>query len=342
MREQLLAYLLDDLNPAERSTVEAALADNPELQQELEKLRECLGCCESPAEPEPPQVPPVQLASRTCHFVEHAIQKSKAMCGRSAHAKTLSESHDPLVRPTRWSPADIGVGICVLVALAALVFPMLKQDQETARLLACQNNLHQVGAALMDYSVRYNKGLPVVGEKDNAGIYVVILTESGTIERKELKGFLVCPSSETAERISRGCIDVVIPSSEELAQASPDERDRLRKFMAGDYAYTIGYLDKNTGRMRQVHFGGSRFIPLLADGPSPAIAGYQSANHGGCGQNVLYQDLSCKYTKQCKCKKRRDHLYLNDEGQVAAGCHPEDIVLAPSGATPLVNLTAGK
>jgi hypothetical protein len=342
MREQLLAYLLDDLNPAERSTVEAALADSPELQQELEKLRECLGDCEAPAEPEPAQVPPGQLASRTCHFVEHAIQKSKAMCGHSGHVKTLSESHDPLVKPNRWSAADIGVGICVLVALAALVFPMLKQDQEAARLLACQNNLHQVGAALMDYSVRYNKGLPVVGEKDNAGIYVVILTESGTIERKELKGFLVCPSSETAERISRGCIDIVIPSSEELAQASPDERNRLRKFMAGDYAYTIGYLDKYTGRMRQVHFSSSRFIPLLADGPSPAIAGYQSANHGGCGQNVLYQDLSCKYTKQCKCKQRKDHLYLNDEGQVAAGCHPEDIVLAPSDAVPVIQLTAGK
>jgi hypothetical protein len=81
MREQLLAYLLDDLNPAERSTVEAALADSPELQQELEKLRECLGCCESPAEPEPE---PTQLASRTCHFVEHAIQKSKVLCNHSA------------------------------------------------------------------------------------------------------------------------------------------------------------------------------------------------------------------------------------------------------------------
>jgi hypothetical protein len=338
MREQLLAYLLDDLNPAERSSVEAALAESPELQQELEKLRECLGGCEASVVDQEP----VQLASRTCHFVEHAIQKSKVLCNHSAGLKTLSESHDPLVKPTRWSAADIGVGICVLLALAALVFPSLKLDQEAARLETCQNNLHQVGAGLMHYSMTHNKGLPRVGESDNAGVFVMTLADNDVIRRDELAKLLVCPSSETAERVARGCIVIKVPTSRELAKATPEERDRLRKFMAGDYAYTIGYLDKNTGRMRQVHFSSSRFIPLLADGPSPAIAGYQSANHGGCGQNVLYQDLSCKYTKQCKCKKRRDHLYLNDEGQVAAGCHPEDIVLAPSDATPLVNLTAGK
>jgi hypothetical protein len=333
MREQLLAYLLDDLKPDERSSVEAALADSPELQQELEKLRECLGSCESPVDCEP-----VQLASRTCHFVEHAIQKSKAICGQSEHAKTLSESHDPLVKPTRWSLADIGVGICVLLALAALVFPTLKQDQEMTRRLACQNNLHNVGAALMNYTVTHNKGLPRI----DAGIYVVILTENGAIEREELKGFLVCPSSETAERIARGCIKIEIPSFAELAEASSEKRDRLRKFMAGDYAYTIGYFDKKTGKMRQVHFSSDSNIPLLADGPSQSIAGYQSANHGGCGQNVLYHDLSSRFVTTCKCKKKKDHLYLNDDGQVAAGCHPDDIVLGPSDATPLVNLTARK
>lgn len=337
MREQLLAYLLDDLNADERSSVEAALADNPELQQELEKLRECLGGCEAPVD-----VEPMQLASRTCHFVEHAIQKSKAMCGHSGHVKTLSESHDPLVKPNRWSAVDIGVGICVLLALAALVFPTLKQDQEIARRTVCQENLHQVGAALMDYSLRHRKGLPRVGENDNAGIYVVILTESGAIEKKKLEALLVCPSSETAERVARGCIKVEVPTFEQLAKATPEQRDRLRKFMAGDYAYSVGYFDKKTGRMRQVHFSSSPYIPMLADGPSQAIAGYQSANHGGCGQNVLYHDLSSKFVTTCKCKKKKDHLYLNDDGQVAAGCHPEDIVLGPSDATPMVNLTAGK
>lgn len=346
MREQLLAYLLDDLNPAERTSVEAALADSPELQQELEKLRECLGSCESPAI----EAEPVQLASRTCNFVEHAIQKSKAICGQSTHVKTLrsadpktlSESHDPLVRPNRWSPADFGAGICVLGAFAALIFPSLKQDQEMARRTQCQENLHQVGATLMDYSLRHQKGLPRVDVNDNAGIYVVILTESGTIQRDELRNYLLCPSSEKAERFSNGCLKFEIPTREEINKASPEKLACLRKNMAGDYAYSIGYLDKKTGQIRQVHFTSSPYLPMLADGPSQAIAGYQSANHGGCGQNMLYHDLSCKYVTQCKCKMRGDHPFLNNEGHVAAGCNPEDIVLGPSEATPLTNLTAGK
>lgn len=342
MREQLLAYLLDDLNPAERSSVEAALAESPELQQELEKLRECLGGCESPAPEQEPAQAPQHLASRTCNFVEHAIQKSKVLCNHSTGLKTLSESHDPLVKPTRWSPADIGVGICVLLALAALVFPAIKQDQEVANRVACQNNLSMIGGALTENSVYHNVGLPSISENENVGIWVMTLASSGVIRREKLAELVVCPSSETAARVTRGCIKVYIPTPEEYQQASPEKREQYRRFMAGDYAYSIGYLDKATGKIRQVHFSGSRFVPMLADAPSQSIAEYQSANHGGCGQNVLNQDMSCEFKTNCKCKKQKDHLYLNDDGKVGPGLHPDDTVLGPSDAMPVVNPAAGK
>ena len=343
MKERLLAYLLDDLNPAERSAVDEALASDPALQQELDKLRECLGCCEAEAEPEPPQVPPPQLASRTCHFVEHAIKKSQALChhstaAKSLSAKSLSESHDPLVARKRWSFADIAVGLGVIAALGALTFPALHDSRIAAQRTACQENLHTVGAALMDYSYRFKRGLPQIGPDENAGLFVVVLADNGVLTSTELTRLVVCPSSELAERVSKGCIVIQIPNRKQFLDAKGPERERFIRYMAGDYAFSIGYQDK-AGQMHQVDFSGNRQVPMLADAPSSSIAGYQSANHGGCGQNVLFQDLSCSYRTQCKCSERRDHWFLNDEGQVAAGRHAADMVLGASAATPVIKLT---
>ncbi len=336
MREKLLAYLLDDLDPAERSAIEATLADDPALQQELEKLRECLGNCEEA--PELEAVPPDQLVSRTCCFVDRAIQKSKALCSQSG-GKFLSESRDPLTGRKRWSVIDLAAGACVLVALGALMMPALRVNRDVARRLTCQNNMHQLGAALMEYSLRFNQGLPRIEVGENAGAFVVTLADNGVLTRNELSQLVVCPSSELAERVDNGCVVIRIPTRDEYLAASGAQREQLRKHMAGDYAYTLGYQDK-TGQVHQVYFSGSRFVPLLADAPSSAIAGFQSANHGGCGQNVLFQDLSSKYCTQCKCKAKRDHWFLNDDGQPAAGRHANDIVLGASAATPVIQVSA--
>jgi type II secretory pathway pseudopilin PulG len=236
---------------------------------------------------------------------------------------------------------DIGAAICVLVALGALVMPSLQVSREEAQDLRCQDNLHRIGAALMEYSLRFNEGLPQIGPGENAGVFVIELADRGVISREELVGLLVCPSSELAERVNRGCVKMRIPTREEYLAATGAEREHMRRFMAGDYAYSLGYRDQHD-KIRQVHFSGSRFVPLLADAPSSAIAGYQSANHGGCGQYVLFQDLSVQYCKQCKCRKKRDHWYLNENGQPAAGCHEGDMVLGPSAATPVIELISAK
>lgn len=336
MREKLLAYLLDDLDPTERSAIEATLADDPALQQELEKLRVCLGQCEEA--PELEAVPPDQLVSRTCCFVDRAIQKSKALCSQSG-GKFLSESRDPLTGRKRWSVIDLAAGACVLVALGALMMPALRVNRDVARRLTCQNNIHQLGAALMNYSLQLKGQLPRIDQGDNAGAFLIALADSGVLTREELAEMVVCPSTELADRVANGCVVIRIPTREEYLAASGAQREQLRKHMAGDYAYTLGYQDK-MGQVHQIYFSGSRFVPLLADAPSSAIAGFQSANHGGCGQNVLFQDLSSKYCTECKCKAQRDHWFLNDDGQPAAGCHPNDIVLGASAATPVIDLTA--
>ena len=76
----------------------------------------------------------------------------------------------------------------------------------------------------------------------------------------------------------------------------------------------------------------------------------RSANHGGYGQNVIYQDLSARYVTELRGRDRMrdgkdrqtrtiDHLYLNDENDHAAGLGPNDVVLGRSEYTPLGRLT---
>jgi hypothetical protein len=234
---------------------------------------------------------------------------------------------------------DLAAAACVVAALGMLVMPALRVNRDVARRLTCQNNVHQLGAALMDYSLRFNQGLPRIEPGQNAGIFVVTLADKGVLTRRELAQIVVCPSTELADRVATGCVVIRIPSREEYLASSGAQRDQLRKLMAGDYAYTLGYQDQ-AGQFHQVRFSGSRHVPMLADAPSQAIAGYQSANHGGCGQNVLFQDLSCRYCTQCQSPVQHDHWFLNEDGQPAAGRHANDIVLGASDSTPVLELTS--
>ena len=74
--------------------------------------------------------------------------------------------------------------------------------------------------------------------------------------------------------------------------------------------------------------------PLLADAPSLQLAEFKSANHGGGGQNVLYQDQSVRYQTDCTVPGLQDHLFLNTAGMPAAGRGQLDAVLGRSEATP--------
>jgi len=165
----------------------------------------------------------------------------------------------------------------------------------------------------------------------NAGLFVVDLAESGLLARKQLAELLVCPSSPLADEVFAGSLVIQIPTPHELKTASKESLATMRKFMAGSYAYRFGYRDEN-GRYRQVKFEGRSDAPMLADAPSISVAGFQSPNHGGCGQNVVFQDLSGRHFNQCTAGEHADHLFLNEDHEHAAGRHARDVVLGRSEA----------
>ena len=149
IREQLLGYLLDALDDAERIEVEQQLAQHPELLDELETLALTL---EPLAETYDEFEPPARLVERACALVAACLPVTPS--GKGLHPATRAE-----VRTRhRWSIADVVVMAGICLAGAMLFFPAISQSRYAARLQSCQNNLRELGFALVDFSQKQGRG----------------------------------------------------------------------------------------------------------------------------------------------------------------------------------------
>jgi hypothetical protein len=101
--------------------------------------------------------------------------------------------------------------------------------------------------------------------------------------------------------------------------------------LAGDYAYTLGYLDGDA--LHGLCRDSGDDLPIMADRPGAAAAG-NSLNHGGAGQNVLYIGGQVLWRLDRGAGVQRDDIYLNKGYQPLAGRHRLDTVLGASDATP--------
>jgi hypothetical protein len=103
--------------------------------------------------------------------------------------------------------------------------------------------------------------------------------------------------------------------------------------VGGSYGYTLGYVSR--GRYRPTKNLGRANFAIVADAPNPTPP-YHSHNHGGCGQNVLFEDLHVQYLTTCKAHGCTDDIFTNDDGKVAPGLHAHDSVIGPSALRILV------
>ena len=331
MRDELLAYLLNDLDEQQRARIEERLEVDPIWQHELERLRSYVDQANQNPEADR-DAPPEDLVKRTCSFVKQA--SSQGALSPAVLPASLSESQDAVApKSNRWNLIDFAVVGSILLIMGSLLAPAIQEHREAARREQCQQRLRSLGFALSFYAEQSGGHLPAIQEHENAGMYALKLVESGLLTREQLAELLVCPSTELAEEIFRGLKVFRIPTRSELATTVGEQRKLLLADMGGSFAYRVGYYDQQR-KYRQVQFVARSNAPMMADKPSFQLAGLQSANHGGCGQNVLFQDCSVRYYSMCREDGRDQNWFLNEDGQHAAGKHESDIVLIRSEASP--------
>jgi hypothetical protein len=332
MREDLLGYLLEALDEAERERLEQALRNDPELQRRLEDLKEELQML---AGEEDSVTPPPGLAEQTCAMVAAYEEDRPRATGAGRRPATSSEvslsaraRRELVGGGSATSFADLVVGAGIFLAASFLFLPAIANSRFHSEVTACQYNLQLIGDALTGFSE--NRGglfpqVPTTGKRAVAGVYAPTLVDNEFLTEPRV---LICPASNLA--ILRD--EWFVPTLAELDAAEGRRLVRLQRLMGGSYGYTLGYLAdgryRNHRNERRPHFG------LMADAPSFHLAGHQSSNHGGRGQNVLYEDGRVEFVTCCYEGPDGDFLFLNRHGFAEAGTDKHDAVIVASEIPP--------
>lgn len=316
MREQLIGYLLDALDPDERRNFEERLLEDAALRDELERVRGCLELLEEDAGG---FEPPAGLAERTCRNV------------------SLQSAPTPASVPpdeSRWSLREWITGVSVLAASLFVLFPAISESRFKAGVNECQDKLRGLGFALAQFAENDAERpgcfpyVPPEGNLSFAGLYAPRLMQAGYVEEA---GDFTCPEVLLGDPRPRR-----VPTSEELIYATLAQRSELLRQMEGFFGYTLGV--RINGHYQPVRNQGRPGFALLADAPSSWLDGRPGVSHGGRGVNVLYEYGNVRFVHVCPQGEARFNdlflVYLNDEGRAAAGVHLEDAVVVPVHAGP--------
>jgi hypothetical protein len=319
VREQLLGYLLGALDDSERVEIESRLRDDPEFRKELVLLRrqlESLGAAECDC------APPPGLAERTCARV----------FSHPSPAPRRRPSMTPQAASAGWTGRvgwfDATVAAAVFLAAGMVVLPAIQGSRFRARLVECRDNLRQLGVSLTAYSRNHHDSFPQVpadGKQAAAGIYAPVLVDGRYLTEPRR---VICPDSAMAE-----VRDFHVPSVAELQAADEEKAAQLRQQMGGSYGYCLGYVER--GSVRPTRDSQRQQFALMADAPSQR-PGHQTDNHGGLGQNVLFEDGHVSFLTCSQPSDQLDDIFANDNYQVAPGLHRNDSVIAASGTPPVV------
>lgn len=392
-REDLLGYLLDDLEASERAQVETALATNAQLQAELTRLRQCLSRLQSARRS---YDPPAGLAERTCQWIAvhavsiqnsvpllaqpdsvgpdrlvltdtvhtadtvqttepedshkdsalalpnspHTWEHSSSACRESgrpvARSKSLAHTAVDSQRPrflddpqrlgswpSPWRWYELVVASAVAGVLLLVLFSAIHQSRLQHEITQCQENLRQLGTAMIQYS-ELRRGLFPSTTTDGplavAGLCGPILLTEGFVQDQRV---FWCPGA-----IRQGSSPVPIPTLAQLERSRPEERVRMISRLGGDYGYSLGYIE--AGQYCPARNRHRAYFPILADAPNAEHPERQSPHHGGVGQNVCFEDGHVQFVRDCRLPHLQDHFFLNAQGRMAPGIGPEDSVLAPS------------
>jgi prepilin-type processing-associated H-X9-DG protein len=315
MNDQLLDYLLDQLEPPVKRQVEARIEADAETRRQVELLRQALAPLAADQEIEPPP----HLAARTvARVAEH-------VCHELPHAPAPGRA-ETLGRPW-WRRADVLVAASLLGIFVGLGLPLLmrlRSPGSAAALVECQNNLRIFHQALKTYEDQH-KELPSLPPSPHnlAGVIVPLMMDAGTL-----------PATFSVQCPGNGPFLACAHTFEQLKNMTAEQFTQTAPNLLQSYAFTLGYRDEagvwhSISRLDDL---GDNAVLIFADNPPPTVAFGNSTNHGGRGQNVLFLDGHVQFLTLRTLAG--DDIYLNRANVVAAGLDNRDVCLGASASKP--------
>jgi hypothetical protein len=346
MREQLIRYLLGELDANERRELRARLEADPELQLELEQLRSCVASNHEENDDE--FSPPSSLAERTARQVKHCNEENYEALAACSHRSSAS---DPPAGVLGWSLADLTVAGGVMLAVSMLVFPALRDSRDGTRLTMCEHNLQQIQTLGARFAEDHFGYLPPVLPNEPAGIYAARLVDAGVAEPDQLAIWLLCPASPLADEIRAGRAKFQIPDRGKLRVMQADQLLEVTATLSPCYAYRLphksgdgfSYLSIYPRRRLEIQTPEEQpaFEPVLSDDAGDS-SGVRAGGHRGNVFLVAGLDGSVRRFRadgQLSLEADQD-MFRNDVGIVAAGLRPQDVVLGSGHSKPGLDMVS--
>lgn len=356
-QEDLLGYVLGALDAQEQRDLQEKIDADPMLEERLLEIRHAMSPMESLDAATPGQRP--GLARRTCelvaslkhggrelledddHQIRDVFEDEPAVHADSGATKVtrtpashFSDFSDRLFHPLSWSRVDMLAAVACLAILSGILLPAISQSRFHSRVLACQNNLTEVGTAMLNYSDLHGSSfIKVPAGRDSlatqslnnvsfaSGLYAPVLKSSG---------FVKDDASFSCAGVSSD-VEVCIPTVAQLDAAEGEQRETLLRRMGGHFGFGLGFVENN--HYVSLRNDGSAHRVMLADMPSSDLPGRSSRNHSGRGQNCFFADGHVKFIVSHAIGQ--DAIYENDFGMVGPGAGPRDNVIAPSHLPPV-------
>lgn len=336
--EDMIGYVLDLLEPAERRAVEHHIAANPDAAGRVAQLRATIAPLA--VDREPPE-PPAGLRVRTVaklaeYIVAHEPNWKDSVPNLDLSRTTLTDT--AAIEPSRrgdtsteirhfrsWFRADLVVAAGIGLVIAGLVISGISRSRSEYGVLACKNNLMKLHQTLVNYTETHNGHYPLIGDDSHqtAGTFSAALHEENHDPTKA--GFTWhCPGSA---RPDPTLLDVM----------KNGWRDEVPSKV--QYAYSLGYRDADKKLHGLSHHGeeGSEhdLTPIAGDFPAEGTVEEPGPfSPHGKGHNVLYVGGNVRYMNTAKAGVGGDDIFHNQEGRVAAGLNRNDSVLGRPGDRP--------
>jgi hypothetical protein len=350
--EDLIGYLFDLLDPAERAVISARAKADPELAARLEHLRAVAGpmLAVMDVERDEPPEPPAGLVVRTIarvavHVAEHEPRRPEPVTTETELAALIHE-----VRSDTPGEMDFGAGTRAKAPPTTVPTP----PHSAPRTFAAPADGPEFRAGW-----RPRADLLVAACLAFVGVGLLL---SGVAKARYQSQVLACQNglrtlygglSGYADADPQGRYPQVgtaeCPTADSIAAALVDRGTLPADYKPGcpagsdcpAYTYTLGFRGPNEQilGLRRPGSGSdpadeSDLMPIAADLPAATAATFGPVSpHASC-MNVLFVAGNVRPTTSPNVGPRGDDIYHNVFGQIAAGANRADAVLGGTGDRP--------